>query len=221
MVLRSPCTGWTARNVVTHVVDTPWRALSSVQGPDLQAAGPEDDLLLMWGRATGAMRGALDDPIRSSTTVGGMFGEQPFESLAGRRLCSDTLIHTWDLARATGQDESLDEDAATKALEFLTPLDGAIRRPGGFAAKIEPSRQPTYEHVCSTSRAAPSDPRDVGDPARVTGHQACEGSQCGGVMRTGCGSSDPGRDRRSARGGWAATPASRGSACWRPDCRPR
>jgi uncharacterized protein (TIGR03086 family) len=53
-------------------------------------------------------------------------------------LCTDTLIHTWDLARATGQDEALDEEGVTKAMEFLTPIDEAIRRPGGFGTKVEP-----------------------------------------------------------------------------------
>jgi uncharacterized protein (TIGR03086 family) len=66
-----------------------------------------------------------------------MFGEQPFESLVGRLLCTDTLIHTWDLARATGQDESLDPGAVAKAIEFLAPIDDAIRRPGGFGPKID------------------------------------------------------------------------------------
>ena len=76
--------------------------------------------------------------IRSATTVGGMFGEQPFESLVGRRLCSDTLIHTWDLAWATGQDESLDEDAATKALEFLTSSTGPFGDPGASPQRSSP-----------------------------------------------------------------------------------
>jgi hypothetical protein len=67
-----------------------------------------------------------------------MFGEQTFESVVSRLLCSDTLFHTWDLARATGQDDNLDADAVAKSLEFLTPMDEAIRRPGGFAAKIDP-----------------------------------------------------------------------------------
>ena len=63
----------------------------------------------------------------------------PFESLVGRLLCADTLIHTWDLARTTGLDESLDPEAIAKASEFLTPIDDAIRRPGGFEPKIDPS----------------------------------------------------------------------------------
>lgn len=41
-----------------------------------------------------------------------------------------------DLARATGQDDQLDVDAAIKALEFLVPIDEAIRRPGGFGPKL-------------------------------------------------------------------------------------
>ncbi|HEY2764355.1 MAG TPA: hypothetical protein VGJ13_10140 [Pseudonocardiaceae bacterium] len=46
-------------------------------------------------------------------------------------------MHTWDLARATGQDERIDPDAISRSLEFLAPLDDAIRRAGGFAAKID------------------------------------------------------------------------------------
>jgi uncharacterized protein (TIGR03086 family) len=67
-----------------------------------------------------------------------MFGEQTFESLVGRLLCTDTLVHSWDLARATGQDEQLDPAAVAASAELLTPIDEAIRRPGGFAPKIDP-----------------------------------------------------------------------------------
>ncbi len=135
---RSPCTEWTARDVVAHVVDTHRRVLASVDGTEAVVAQPHDDLASEWPRASGAVQEALADPARATTTVTGMFGEQTFESLVGRLLCTDTLVHTWDLARATGQDESLDPDGTAKALEFLTPLDEAIRRPGGFAGKIEP-----------------------------------------------------------------------------------
>ncbi|HLH28365.1 MAG TPA: hypothetical protein VKW77_05585, partial [Acidimicrobiales bacterium] len=90
-----------------------------------------------WSAATERVRAYLDDPERASSVVsGGPFGDQPFESLVGRLLCADTLIHTWDLARATGQDERLDLEGVAKAMEFLEPIDDAIRRPGGFAARI-------------------------------------------------------------------------------------
>ena len=59
-------------------------------------------------------------------------------SLVGRLLCADTLVHTWDLAGATGQDERLDPDGVARAIEFLTPIDEAMRGPRGFAPKITP-----------------------------------------------------------------------------------
>jgi uncharacterized protein (TIGR03086 family) len=81
----------------------------------------------------------LATEFRASTLVGAMAGEQTLASLVGRLVCTDVLVHTWDLARAMGQDETLDAGAVTTALEVLEPLDRYIRRPGGFAAKIDPA----------------------------------------------------------------------------------
>jgi uncharacterized protein (TIGR03086 family) len=133
----SPCTDWTAREVVKHVINTHARVLASLNGRDPVLVSGEDDLAAAWSMASSAVRDALQDPTRAGIVVRGMFGEQPFESLVGRLLCTDTLIHTWDLARATGQDESLDPGAVAKAIEFLAPIDDAIRRPGGFGPKID------------------------------------------------------------------------------------
>ncbi len=133
--LPTPCEDWDVTALVSHVITTHWR----LHGSAGREADPASDLVSQWSEATAAVASDLADPERSSRTVSGMFGDQTFESLVSRLLCSDTLFHTWDLARATGQDESLDEDAVARALEFLTPMDEAIRRPGGFAPKIEPA----------------------------------------------------------------------------------
>jgi uncharacterized protein (TIGR03086 family) len=132
----TPCTDWSVRDLVAHVVETHRRVLASLDGGEPETVDRTGDLPGQYAAAHHAVGQALADPGRAGTTVGGMFGEQPFESLVGRLLCADTLIHTWDLARATGQDERLDERAVTVATEFLTPIDDAIRRPGGFAAKV-------------------------------------------------------------------------------------
>lgn len=134
----TPCEQWTARDVAVHVINTHRRVRSSLGDLEFDEVAPDADLAAAWASGTEAVRTALDDDALASKTIGGMFGEQPFESLVGRLLCADTLIHTWDLARATDQDDRLDEDSVEKALEFLTPMDEAIRRPGGFAPKLEP-----------------------------------------------------------------------------------
>ena len=134
----SPCAEWTARDVVVHVVETHRRVRAALGDVSYEEVGADADLRAEWSSASDAVRVALRDDSLASKQVSGMFGTQPFEALVGRLLCADTLVHTWDLARATGQDDRLDEGAAERALEFLTPIDDAIRRPGGFGPKLDP-----------------------------------------------------------------------------------
>lgn len=133
----TPCAEWDVRTLVAHVIATHGRMVATLEGLPAQDVDPVGDLAGQWSEASAAVSGALADPDRASRTVSGMFGEQSFESLVSRLLCADTLFHTWDLSRATGQDEHLDPEAVAKAMEFLAPLDEAIRRPGGFAPKID------------------------------------------------------------------------------------
>lgn len=135
----TPCSEWTARDLAAHVIGTHRRMIATLDGSEPLEPDLADDLLKQWSQATGSIREALDDEARASKVVTTMFGEQPFASLVGSLLCADTLIHTWDLARATGQDERLDPGAVSKTMDDLAPLDAAIRSPGGFAAKITPA----------------------------------------------------------------------------------
>jgi len=134
----TPCSDWTVRDLAAHVIGTQRRVLATLDGTEATDVDPQADLAGQWHEASGAIADALGDETRSGKTISGMFGEQSFESLVGRLVCADTLVHTWDLARATGQDERLDGPAVAKAQEFLAPIDDAIRRPGGFGPKIEP-----------------------------------------------------------------------------------
>jgi uncharacterized protein (TIGR03086 family) len=135
----TPCTDWDVRALVSHVIGTHERVVATVTESTPREVEPEGDLAAQWSGATASVAAALDDPALSSKVISGMFADQTFESLVGRLLCSDTLFHTWDLARATGQDDHLDPEAVERAMEFLEPIDEAIRRPGGFAPKIATS----------------------------------------------------------------------------------
>ena len=135
----TPCSDWSVRDLVAHVVGVHHRVAANVSTGAPAEVDPEGDLLTQWRAAAEVVRHALRDEALASTVVGGMFGEQSFESLVGRLVCADTLVHTWDLARATGQDEALDPEALAAAAHFLATLDDAIRRPGGFGPKIEPA----------------------------------------------------------------------------------
>jgi uncharacterized protein (TIGR03086 family) len=62
----------------------------------------------------------------------------PFEQVIARFICTDVLVHTWDLARAAGLDEKLNQDAVAHAFEGMKPMDANIRVPGFFGPKVEP-----------------------------------------------------------------------------------
>jgi hypothetical protein len=51
----------------------------------------------------------------------------------------DILVHTWDLARAVGGDETLPEDVVVASYSGLKPMDAMIRQPGIFGPKIAPA----------------------------------------------------------------------------------
>jgi uncharacterized protein (TIGR03086 family) len=132
----SPCPGWTARDVAAHVVANHRRAVAGLDGSGYAAPGPGEDLPRAWDAASGEVEAALRDPAKARALLGEEFGSITFEEFVKRMACADTLIHGWDLARATGQDEVLDSEAVAVATEILLPEDGDIRMPRAFGAKI-------------------------------------------------------------------------------------
>ncbi len=49
----------------------------------------------------------------------------------------DVVIHTWDLARATGLDETLDQAIVSEMLAGMQPLDEMLRQSGHYGPKVE------------------------------------------------------------------------------------
>lgn len=108
----SPCEDWDARGVVRHLVDTQGLFLGFIDASLPEAPAVDDDPLAAWTSASGAVQSALDDPARAKLTYEGFFGTTTFEDAVDRFLAFDLVVHRWDLARATGGDETVsDEDA--------------------------------------------------------------------------------------------------------------
>ncbi len=84
------------------------------------------------------MQAGLEDPAIAATEFDSPLGPQTFEGAVGEFICGDLVVHQWDLARATGQDETLDPDEVRNMHASLLPLDEVLRRPGVFGPKVEP-----------------------------------------------------------------------------------
>ena len=52
-------------------------------------------------------------------------------------VVGDVVVHTWDLARATGQDESLDPEIVTEMLIGMQPMDEMLRQSGHYGPKVD------------------------------------------------------------------------------------
>lgn len=132
---QSPCADWKARDVVVHVANNLSGLGNVLQGGQRHEVTPDEDIVQAWNAArdaflTGITTGDL------SQSVPGPFGPMPAADLIGRMVCTDVLVHTWDLARAVGGDEVLDQDAVAGAYSGLKPMDAMIRTPGAFGAKV-------------------------------------------------------------------------------------
>jgi uncharacterized protein (TIGR03086 family) len=54
-------------------------------------------------------------------------GPMSFEDAVVTFCLGDVLVHTWDLARATGQDEALDPEETRRTYEAMLPADEMLR----------------------------------------------------------------------------------------------
>jgi uncharacterized protein (TIGR03086 family) len=130
------------RDVVAHVVIVHRRVLARLNGgelPDIEPPPPAagEDLPADLRKLVATVQASVDHAGQASREVESIIGPLSYAGLVGTLLCSDILLHTWDLARATGQDERLDRDAVAQAMGFLVPRDVELRVPGEFGPQLD------------------------------------------------------------------------------------
>jgi uncharacterized protein (TIGR03086 family) len=136
---QSPVPEWTARDVVRHLVEWFAHFLSNGSGIELpRGPSPDDDPVAAWAVHAAAVQAILDDPEASARTFSNPhMGELPVVVAADRFYTTDVFLHTWDLARATGQDERLDPDLCEVLYYGMLPLDEMLRASGQYGPKVE------------------------------------------------------------------------------------
>ena len=133
----APCEGWVARDVVGHLVD--WIPGLLVEGWGLQPpAHPavQDDPAGAWAAVDTAIRAWLADPELASREADILPGRFRLDQAVDMLATNDILVHTWDLARATGLDETLDPDEVHSLYEGMQPMDEALRQSGHYGPRV-------------------------------------------------------------------------------------
>jgi uncharacterized protein (TIGR03086 family) len=140
----SPCAEWTVRDVLNHV--TGGATMFAVCVRDGSISDEQVGALTTGDNLGDDYRGAFSD---AATAAIDAFGEPgaadrmvvlPFGTMpAGVALniaVFDVTIHTWDLARASGQEMQLDAETLTTAYELAQAMIPGMREGGVIGAEI-------------------------------------------------------------------------------------
>lgn len=156
----TPCTSWTLRNLLNHLIGIPDVLFRSVDGellgpddfsPDVMAGIPafDTDPLGAYERAVAraleacARPGALDGFCTMAR------GETPLRALATAAF-SDSLAHGWDVAQASGRPVTIPDELAGPAAGFMATFISPGARSGAhrhFAPQL-----PTAESTSAGDR---------------------------------------------------------------------
>jgi uncharacterized protein (TIGR03086 family) len=115
----TPCSEWTVQQLIDHLVGGAEYLLAAATGaePVSSANAPGADYRMRVDRALtavelpGAMERVCVSPLGFDWSVA--------DAVAGTFM--DVLIHTWDLAHATGQDEQLDAGLVEACAAMFLP----------------------------------------------------------------------------------------------------
>ena len=132
----TPCREWTVQDLLDHLAGGTTYLATALGGAESPAPVPAtaDDLAAGYGRCVALLAepGALEH--RSMSPLG--FEWSGMEATAGTFM--DVLIHTWDLATATGQDPQLDPDLVDACIAMFLPEMPERGRAGGIIGPAVP-----------------------------------------------------------------------------------
>ena len=91
-----------------------------------------------WTHHTNAVQALLDDPETPSKVLSNPHtGDVPLDQAVANFYTGDVFMHTWDLARATGQPVALDEERCAGMLAGMEPMDEILRGSGQFGPRVD------------------------------------------------------------------------------------
>jgi uncharacterized protein (TIGR03086 family) len=135
----APVAGWTARDVVRHLTSWFPGFLAAGAGLDLPH-GPsvDEDPVTAWQVHCDGVQAVLDDPRAAHRELANPHvGVLPVENAIDQFYTADVFMHTWDLSRATGQDDRLDPDFCAQLLAGMEPMEEVMRSSGQYGARVE------------------------------------------------------------------------------------
>jgi uncharacterized protein (TIGR03086 family) len=134
----TPVPDWAARDVVGHLVG--WFPGFLASGSDVRLpSGPsvDDDPVGAWQAHADAVQAVLDDPGTAGRSFSNPHtGDLPLDQAIDRFYTTDVFMHTWDLARAAGEDDVLDPVLSAELFDGMQPIDELLRTSGQYGPRV-------------------------------------------------------------------------------------
>ena len=124
----TPCEGWCVRDVVEHAHG--WQTTGG------NAFGAELEQGADWSDIQAAVSAQFADPASFEGTVES-FGGMSKQAVAGTMI-GDLLVHTWDVAKAIGVDDTLPPEAVVSTHMGLQRMpEQMLRSPKMFGPEVQ------------------------------------------------------------------------------------
>jgi uncharacterized protein (TIGR03086 family) len=139
----TPCTEWDVRALLNHVVTGNLLFVALATGaprPDRTQDHLGEDYLGAFRDSVRRLTEAFEAPGFIDRTVPTPFGEGSGRVLVGMRF-NEMIVHSWDLARATGQPTDFDPELAEQSLAWFrgAPMLSGARGPAGPFGEEQPA----------------------------------------------------------------------------------
>jgi len=134
----APVAGWRARDVVWHLTDWIPGVLHDGAGIDLPRRDPAStDPATDWTAFDRGMREVVARPdLASAAFAHPMAGTMPLGSAIDMLVTPDVFMHSWDLARASGQSITLDADYSAGLLAGMEGIEEMLRSSGHYGSRV-------------------------------------------------------------------------------------
>ena len=140
----TPCTEWDVRALVHHLVSEVAWVPPLLRGKSVADVGDSlsgdllgDDPVASWDAVAADALAAVDADGAMERTI-----HLSRRDVSGAdytfEIFNDLAIHAWDLARAIGADETIDDDIVTIIDERMRPMMAALKSSGSYGEDIVP-----------------------------------------------------------------------------------
>jgi uncharacterized protein (TIGR03086 family) len=156
--LATPCTDWSVRDLVNHVVGEELWTVPLVRGSTIEEVGNRFDGDVLGDDPIARARAAADDAVAAvndTAPAGGTvhlsYGEERLDEYVSQ-LAADHLVHGWDLAKATGQDATLDPVLVADVSGWFADREELYRSVGAVGARVAEGTDPQSKLIAASGR---------------------------------------------------------------------